>query len=106
MPTAAIRAAWFMESAQGLINPARQSGQVLSLLSPAGRAIPMVAAEDIGQLAARTPLETWPGPRVLELGGPCAYSPHDVTATLSYLLDQPLCTVVVPPAEHMATYEA
>lgn len=64
----------------------------------------MVATEDSGQLAARVLLETWQGLRVL--AGPCAYSLHDVTTTLSYLLDQPLRTVVVPPAEHPATYEA
>jgi uncharacterized protein YbjT (DUF2867 family) len=106
LPTAAIRAAWFMENFQGLLAPARHTGQVPSLLSPADRAIPMVATADIGQLVARTLLETWTGPRVLELGGPCAYSPNDVTAALSYLLDQPLRTVVVPPAEHQATYRA
>ena len=104
VPTAAIRAAWFMENFRGLINPARQSGQVPSLLSPPDRLIPMVATEDIGQLAARTLSETWTGPRVLELQGPCAYSPHDVTAALSFLLDQPLQTVVIPPAAHVATY--
>lgn len=56
--TVAIRAAWFMENAQGLIGPARQSGLVPSLLSPPDRAIPRVATTDIGQLAARTLLET------------------------------------------------
>jgi NAD(P)H dehydrogenase (quinone) len=104
LPTAAIRAAWFMENFQGLIGLAQQSGQVPSLLSPPDRPIPMVATEDIGQLAARTLGETWTGPRVLELGGPCLYSPQDVTVALSFLLDQPLHTVVVPPAEHVATY--
>jgi NAD(P)H dehydrogenase (quinone) len=98
IPTAAIRAAWFMENVQGLIGPARQSGLVPSLLSPPDRAIPMVATADIGQLAASTLLKTWAGPRVLELAGP--YSPHDVTAALSFLLDQHLRTVVVPPTEH------
>jgi len=106
MPTAAIRAAWFMENFQGLIAPARRSGQVPSLLSPPGRAIPMVATADIGQLAARTLRETWAGPRVLELGGPCAYSPHDVTTALSYLLNQPLQTTIIPPAQHAATYQS
>jgi NAD(P)H dehydrogenase (quinone) len=64
----------------------------------------MVATEDIGQLAARTLSETWTGPRVLELGGPCLYSMQDVTVALSFLLDQPLQTVVIPPTEHVATY--
>jgi NAD(P)H dehydrogenase (quinone) len=70
IPTAAIRAAWFIEKFQDLIGLARQRGQVPSLLSPADQPIAMVATEDIGQLAARTLCETWTGPRVLELGGP------------------------------------
>jgi NAD(P)H dehydrogenase (quinone) len=48
IPTAAIRAAWFMENVQGMIGPARHSGLVPSLLSPPDRAIPMVATTDIG----------------------------------------------------------
>ncbi|OUJ71139.1 NmrA family NAD(P)-binding protein [Hymenobacter crusticola] len=104
MPTASIRAAWFMENVKGLISQAQQTGQVPSLLFPTDRPIPMVATEDIGQLAARMLLESWTGPRVAELAGPCLYSPDDVTACLSYLLGRPLQTVVVPPADHVATY--
>ena len=104
IPTAAIRAAWFMENGWGLIEPARQTGRVLSLLRPADRSIPMVATADVGQLAADTLLESWAGPRVLEIAGPCTYSPDDVTACLSYLLDQPLRMVVVPVEEHINTY--
>ena len=106
MPTAAIRAAWFMKNFRNLIGPARQSGRVPSLLNSPKRAIAMVSTADVGQLAARTLLETWTGPRVLELSGPCAYSPHDVTTILSYLLNQPLQTVVVPASEYAATFEA
>lgn len=104
LPTAAIRAAWFMENFQGLLESARQTGQVLSLLQPADRPIPMVATQDIGQLAAATLLESWTGPRVLELSGPCTYSPNDVTACLSYLLNRPLRTVIVPASNHPGTY--
>ncbi|GAB3804699.1 NAD(P)H-binding protein [Spirosoma humi] len=106
LPTAAIRAAWFMENFQALLEPARQSGQVVSLLQPTDRPIPMVATQDIGQLAATTLRESWTGPRVLELGGPCSYSPDDVTACLSYLLNRPLRTVVVPAANHPDIYRS
>ena len=106
VPTAVIRAAWLMENFREVVGPARQSGQVPSPLSPPGRPIPMVAATDVGQLAARTLRQSWAGSRVLELGGPCAYSPNDVTRLLSYLLGQPLQTCVLTPDEYAATCAA
>ena len=72
-----IRAAWFLENYRWDVQSARESGQIDAYLQPATREFPMVATQDIGELAAKTLLESWKGNRVLELEGPKRYSPLD-----------------------------
>jgi uncharacterized protein YbjT (DUF2867 family) len=104
IPTAGIRAAWFMENFQDSIAYAKESGKLPSFLNPPDLAIPMVSANDIGKLAAALLEENWKGHRVLELAGPCSYSANDVAYVLSYRLNRPVIVQAIPAEMYAAFY--
>jgi NAD(P)H dehydrogenase (quinone) len=106
IPTASIRAAWFMENFQGNIAYAKESGKLPSFLNPLDLSIPMVSATDIGKLAADLLEENWKGHRILELSGPCSYSANDVAYVLSYRLNSPVRTEAIPAERYATTYES
>ena len=76
-----VRAPYFMENWMPDLSAARTQGILPSFLS-AGRKIPMIAACDIGHIAAECVLDQPKGRRVLELSGPHEYSPDDVAAVM------------------------
>jgi NAD(P)H dehydrogenase (quinone) len=106
IPTASIRAAWFMENFQGNIAYAKESGKLPAFLNPLDLSIPMVSATDIGKLAADLLAENWKGHRILELSGPCSYSANDVAYVLSYHLNRPVRAEAIPAEQYAATYES
>jgi len=106
IPTAGIRAAWFMENFQGSIAYAKESGKMPSFLNPLHLSIPMVSANDIGKLAAALLEENWEGHRILELAGPCSYSADDVADVLSYRLNRPVTAEAIPSEMYAASYES
>ena len=106
IPTASIRAAWFMENFQGSIAYAKESGKLPSFLNPLDLSIPMVSATDIGKLAADLLEENWKGHRILELSGPCSYSANDVAYVLSYRLNRPVRAEAIPAEQYATTYES
>lgn len=104
IPTVSIRAAWFMENFTGNMAAIRESGKLMSFISPASKSIPMVAAKDIGRLAAQLLREDWTGHRVVELSGPCTYSCDDVAMVLEYLMTTNVSVVQVPENEYQSAY--
>lgn len=96
MPSAILRAAWFMENAIPDIASARSDGVMPSYLSPLDQAIPMVATADVGAVAADVLTQQWDGLRTIEIEGPRSYAPNDVAAVMSNLLHQPIRAEVVP----------
>lgn len=106
VPTASIRAAWFMENFAGIIPYTSNSGKLPSFLNPSDLSIPMVAAKDIGHLAASLLLEKWDGHRILELSGPCSYSASDVAYLLSFGLERPVDAEAISPEAYAKTYES
>ncbi|MDQ6734519.1 MAG: NmrA family NAD(P)-binding protein [Nitrospirota bacterium] len=76
-----VRAPYFMENWMPDLSAARTQGILPSFLS-AGRKIAMIAACDIGRIAAECVLDQPKGRRVLELSGPHEYSPNDVAAVM------------------------
>jgi NAD(P)H dehydrogenase (quinone) len=106
IPTASIRAAWFMENFQGNIAYAKESGRLPGFLNPLDLSIPMVSATDIGKLAADLLEEDWKGHRILELSGPCNYSANDVAYVLSYCLNRPVKAEAIPAERYAASYES
>lgn len=93
LPTARIRAAWFMENAVQDIGPARETGEIASFLSPLDRTIPMVATADIGRVAALTLIADLKEPRVIEVEGPRRYAPNDLARVLGDALGRPVRAV-------------
>ncbi|MCC3381658.1 NmrA family NAD(P)-binding protein [Paenibacillus farraposensis] len=99
IPSAFLRAAWFMENAAWDIGPAREQGRIQSFLTPLNRLIPMISTNDIGAIAAATLQQVWEGIRYLELQGPQPYSPNDIASVLTKLLDRRVEIEVVPRSE-------
>jgi uncharacterized protein YbjT (DUF2867 family) len=95
VPVVFLRAAWFMENAAWDIGPARQ-GIIQSYLQPLDRAIPMIAADDVGRTAAALLQEHWNGSRVVELEGAQRVSPNILAGAFAKALAQPVRAEAVP----------
>jgi NAD(P)H dehydrogenase (quinone) len=96
IPGAYLRAAWFMENFAWDLAAARTHGKFFSFLQPLDRAVPMVATADIARTAAETLVEDWNGARTLEIAGPRPYSPRDVAAAWTKVLERPVEAAAVP----------
>jgi NAD(P)H dehydrogenase (quinone) len=96
MPVTLLRPAWFIDNAAWDVTSARDTGLIHSFLLPADKAIPMVAAQDVGQVAARLIQEDWTGKRVVELEGPSRVSPDDLAAAFASAFGKPVRAVPVP----------
>ena len=101
-----IRAAWFLENYQWDVPSARESGQIDAYLEPVIRGFPMVATQDIGELAAKTLLESWKGNRVLELEGPKRYSLLDAARAFSKALGREVNVRSIPRSQWQEKFVA
>jgi NAD(P)H dehydrogenase (quinone) len=101
-----IRAAWFLENYQWDVQSARDSGQLEAYLEPVTKEFPMVATQDIGELAAKTLLESWKGNRVLELEGPKRYSPLDAAKAFSKALGRKVNVNPIPRSQWQEKFVA
>lgn len=90
IPVTFLRPGWFMENCAWDVDSARNEGIVRSFLQPLDRAIPMIATDDIGELAAKLMQERWPGVRIVELEGPRRTSPDDIAAAFAQVLGKPV----------------
>jgi uncharacterized protein YbjT (DUF2867 family) len=90
IPVAFLRPGWFMENAAWDVPSARDEGVIRSFLQPLDKAIPMVATDDVGRVAAHLLLEDWQGARVVELEGPSRVSPDDIAKAFSQILGKPV----------------
>jgi NAD(P)H dehydrogenase (quinone) len=104
LPTAALRAGWFMENSVWDVAPAREQGKLFSYLQPLDHEFPLVATHDIGKTGAGTLLQSWEGHRHLEVGGPRRYSPRDIAAAFSKVLGKNVEPVTVPRDEWVKTF--
>jgi NAD(P)H dehydrogenase (quinone) len=96
IPSASIRAGWFMENCTWDIAPAREQGKLFSYLQPLDHDFALVATRDIGQAGAETLLQDWNHHRYIEVAGPRRYSPLDIAAALSTVLKKKVEAVAVP----------
>ncbi|MQA42020.1 NmrA family NAD(P)-binding protein [Rugamonas aquatica] len=99
IPTAFLRAAYFMENWMPLVGYAMCSGTLPTFLAPAQRAIPMVATVDVGSAAAALLQEERTATSIVTLSGPKDYAPNDVAAVISASLRKPVDVAVLPEAE-------
>jgi NAD(P)H dehydrogenase (quinone) len=88
LPITFLRPAWFMENTSWDIAPARESGVAPSFLQPLDQKFPMIATQDIGQVAAELLVESWTGKRVVEIEGPSRISPNEIAAALTQALNR------------------
>lgn len=92
-----LRAAYFVENVASVLGAAKADGVLPSMFDPAMK-IPMIAAADIGRIAADALVEGPPerSTAILELAGPREVSFDDLAAELSALLGKTVSTVRVP----------
>ncbi len=98
IPIAFLRPGWFMENAAPDVPSARETGVLPSFLQPADKAFPMVAAGDVGRLAARLMQQVWTGIRIVELEGPTRVTPNHLAEAFAEVLGRPVRLEIVPRA--------
>jgi uncharacterized protein YbjT (DUF2867 family) len=73
-----------------------RNGVIASFLMPLDKTFPMVAAKDVGRVAAKLIQEEWSGTRVVELQGPHRVSPNDLAAAFANALGKLVRAEAVP----------
>jgi NAD(P)H dehydrogenase (quinone) len=96
LPLTILRPAWFIDNAAWDVASARYTGLIHSFLLPTDKAFPMVAARDVGRVAADLIQEDWTGIRVVELEGPCRVTPNDLADAFATVMGKPVRAVPVP----------
>jgi NAD(P)H dehydrogenase (quinone) len=104
MPVTFLRPAWFLDNTAWDVPSARDTGVIQSFLQPLDKALPMVAAKDVGTTGARLIQEDWAGTRVVELEGPRRVSPNDLAAAFANALGKPVRAAPVPRASWEALF--
>ena len=99
IPTAFLRAAYFMENWVPMVGQAVARSTLPSFLAPPARAIPMVATADVGVAAAALLQEAWTGTRAVALSGPADYAPDDVAAAIAATLGRPTDVATLAEAD-------
>jgi NAD(P)H dehydrogenase (quinone) len=106
VPAVTLRAGWFMENYRGQIRAARESGVLPSMLDPLDLAVPMVATEDVGQLAADVLQREPNGKYVVEVAHPRAYSTNDAARSMTSIVGRPVTAVVIPRDDRPGVYRS
>lgn len=106
LPTAYLRPGWFMENSLWDIAPARDTGVMPSFLQPIDKEFPMIATQDIGEVAARVLAEDWQGRRVVEIEGPKRYSQVEIAALLGSALGREVKVQPIPRSDWEALFQS
>jgi NAD(P)H dehydrogenase (quinone) len=96
IPLTFLRPAWFMENCSWDVAAARDNAEISSFLQPLDKPVPMVAAADVGRVAAELLQENWAGRQVIELEGPARVSPNEIAATFAEIIGRPVRAEAVP----------
>jgi uncharacterized protein YbjT (DUF2867 family) len=102
IPTRIIRAAYYMSNWDASLQTAQQEGKVHTLY-PSTFQLPMVAPEDIGQVAALLLTEPIEKTGLYYVEGPKAYSSADVAAAFAAALGKPVEAVETPSDQWIPT---
>jgi uncharacterized protein YbjT (DUF2867 family) len=95
MPVTFLRAAWFIDNAALDVASAQGTGLIESFLQPLDKQYPMVAAKDVGSVAAELLRDTWHGHRVIELEGPRRVTPKEIAQAFAAALRSPVAAEAV-----------
>jgi NAD(P)H dehydrogenase (quinone) len=96
LPLTILRPAWFIDNVASDVASARDMGLIRSFLLPTYKRFPMVAANDVGRVAADLIREGWSGVRVVELEGPYRVSPNDLADAFTSVVGRQVQAVPVP----------
>ena len=96
IPLTILRPAWYIDNAAWDVASARDTGLIHSFLQPIEKAFPMVAAKDVGHLAAKLIREDWTGTRIVNLEGPSRITPNDLADSFARVIGKPVRAVPVP----------
>jgi NAD(P)H dehydrogenase (quinone) len=96
IPLTILRPAWFIDNVAWDVASARDTGLIHSFLQPTDKAFLMVAAKDVGHLAAKLIGEDWTGTRIVELEGPSRITPNDLAEAFARVIGKPVHAVPVP----------
>jgi uncharacterized protein YbjT (DUF2867 family) len=80
-------------------------GGILPTLYPADFKIPMVSPKDIGKLAAEMMLDNSENFKIEYIEGPELYSPADVAAAMSDVLQREVKVLTIPPDQWISFLE-
>ena len=106
IPLTILRPAWFIDNAAWDVASARDDGIIRSFLLPGDKAFPMVAAKDVGRVAAKLIQERWTGVRVFELEGPRRETPNGLADAFARALGKPVRAVPVPRESWAALFRS
>jgi len=96
LPLTILRPAWFIDNAAWDVASARNTGLIHSFLQPMNRTFPMVAAKDVGRVAAKLIQQDWTAMRVVELEGSRRITPNDLADAFANALRKQVRAVPVP----------
>lgn len=96
LPITFLRPAWFIENSSWDVTPARATGVIPTFLQPLDKPFPMIATEDIGQVAAALLTQQQPAPKIVQIEGPTRITPNDIAAAFATLLQKDVRTQVIP----------
>ena len=102
IPVSILRAAYYMSNWDFSLEMAQEG--VMQTFFPADFALPMVAPQDVGQVAARLLTEPVGSTPLQHVEGPERYTPADVSAAFAAALRKPVRLVVVPRADWIQTF--
>jgi uncharacterized protein YbjT (DUF2867 family)/predicted SnoaL-like aldol condensation-catalyzing enzyme len=106
IPLTVLRPAWYLDNAAWDVNSARDTGIIHSFLQPTDKRLAMVAARDVGQVAAELIQQDWTGTRVMELEGPTRVSPDDLATTFTRALGHTVRAMPVPRESWAALFRS
>ena len=106
IPLTILRPAWYLDNAAWDVNSARDTGIIHSFLQPTDKRLAMVAARDVGRVAAELIQQDWTGRRVVELEGPSRVSPDDLATAFTQALGHLVRAVPVPRDSWPALFRA
>lgn len=90
-----LRAAYFQQNWLGMLATAQEK-QVLPSFMPSKSAVPMVATEDIGVVAAQLLLQKDEPARIVQLAGPTDYTPGEVAQEFEAALGHAVAALDLP----------
>lgn len=96
-----LRPCYYQDNVAAMLSPATEQG-IFPTFFPAESAVPMVAAKDVGRVAAASLADSPPAIEIVDILGP-AYSARQVAAALSSALRRLLHVVEVPSHAHVRT---